>query len=265
MSIQATDWAWGVCTRQDRDSNALLRPSTALVLLRMAWKERDGDALKCPVNTIAADTGLDRSTVMIALRELEGLGLIEVIRRHGSRSEYRFVSGAENRLDLPTSRISRPVGFTDQSEIPTGRIYRQNRSGNPTTPRQYLEAKQQTAQTSPAKRQTPKPRNPRADDPPEAWRHLGALADDGSGNMWPAVNGYFLHLCARDIAEAAHLSPPWQGSWEAMLGWLRDDLDFNRQVLPAIRQVAARPGYKPPDASVRFFDSAVRQFRKQAA
>jgi hypothetical protein len=44
---------------------------------------------------------------------------------------------------------------------------------------------------------------------------------------------------------------------------MRDGIDLHGQILPAIRRVAARAGYRSP-GSLKFFDGAVREQRAAA-
>lgn len=113
-----------------------------------------------------------------------------------------------------------------------------------------------------------RPPSPCANDDAEAWAGIadGVEFDKRVGRNRPVVNNWFIDVYARDVCEAAGLPQTWRGDWSPLVGWLRDDIDFdgNANIVSAIRRVAARPGYQPP-ASLAYFDAAVRGPRPVAA
>ena len=86
MSIDATRWAW----RQE------VAPTRKLVLLSLADRADEQHACYPYVSRLERDTGLNRETVMSAVRELEQLGLLMVERQKGRGNRYRLV-GVEDR------------------------------------------------------------------------------------------------------------------------------------------------------------------------
>ncbi|MDE2240420.1 MAG: hypothetical protein KGJ73_10930 [Rhodospirillales bacterium] len=110
-----------------------------------------------------------------------------------------------------------------------------------------------------------KPPMPCRGDPPDAWKHLAPLEADGDGPKRAAAGGYFLDTAAELVCEAAQIRDEhWRGDWRPLIAWLRDNIDLHAVIIPAIRQVAARPNYRVP-ASLQYFDRAVRQAHASAA
>lgn len=94
MSWPATFHVWSASPRD-------LRSSEKLVLACIAWRV-NGDRGDCrsawvSVATMAEETGLDRKTVMSALRTLERRDLVSVERRAGATSICRILGGFEPR------------------------------------------------------------------------------------------------------------------------------------------------------------------------
>ncbi len=103
------------------------------------------------------------------------------------------------------------------------------------------------------------PPMPLRGDPPDAWKHLGKIEPDFQGVPRAQRGGYFVDDAAEMICEAAKIREErWRGDWRPMLEWLDAGLDLHDAILPAIRQVAARSGYKPP-GTLKYFDAAIRQ------
>lgn len=113
-----------------------------------------------------------------------------------------------------------------------------------------------------------RPLSPCANDDAEAWTGIadGIEFDKRKGRNRPVVGGYFIDGYARDVCEAAGLPQTWRGDWSPLVRWLRDDIDGDGSphIVMAIRDVASRPGYRPP-ASLAYFDAAVRKTRPAAA
>lgn len=103
------------------------------------------------------------------------------------------------------------------------------------------------------------PRNPCRNSPPGAWYPLcdSREIDSQTGIVRGVVGGYYLDLIADEVCYAAQMRPDWGGDWTPLIAWLRDGIDPNAVIAPAIREIAKRPGYRPP-ASLRYFDNAVR-------
>lgn len=92
MSLDATRWAW----RQDS-----VRSSDKFVLLSLA--DRADEAHRCypSIQRLAADTLLDRKTVMAALTRLETAGLLRSEKRLGQGNFYTLL-GVEDRHQTST-------------------------------------------------------------------------------------------------------------------------------------------------------------------
>lgn len=102
------------------------------------------------------------------------------------------------------------------------------------------------------------PRNPCRSSPPGAWYPLCDSREiDQNGTVRGVVGGFYLDLIADEVCYAAQMRPDWGGDWTPLIGWLRDGIDPNVVIAPAIREVAKRSGYRAP-ASLRYFDNAVR-------
>jgi hypothetical protein len=101
---------------------------------------------------------------------------------------------------------------------------------------------------------------PARGDPPQAWAPFAETwSIDDTGHRQPSVNGWQINVAADLVCEAARINDAnWRGDWRPLIAWLRDGADLHDHVLPAIKRIAARPNYRPP-ASLRYFDSAVRQ------
>jgi hypothetical protein len=82
MSFTATRWAWSQPTG---------RSSSKLVLLALADRADDAGMAYPSIATLAADTDLDRKTVMPALAHLERLGLVVCARGVGKSTRYQLI------------------------------------------------------------------------------------------------------------------------------------------------------------------------------
>ena len=102
-------------------------------------------------------------------------------------------------------------------------------------------------------------RGPTPNDAPDAWAsyadRVGPDTDQPDGPVHAWCAGWAIDVIAGKICDAAGLAWTFD-DWQQLESWLRDDLGDDR-ILPAIRRMAARPGYQPP-GSLRFFDKAVR-------
>ena len=100
---------------------------------------------------------------------------------------------------------------------------------------------------------------PRIGESPERWMHLGEKAGlDDDGTRHPMVNGYFLDIVAEALCQAAKINTAtWRGDWRPLIAWLKADIPSDL-IIETVRQIAARPGYKPP-ASLAYFDKPIRE------
>ena len=102
MSFAATRWAW---------SQATGRSSSKLVLLALADRADEGGHAYPSIATLAADTDLDRKTVMPALVHLEALGLIVCDRGAGKSTRYQLNLTAVTTATQPVPKTG-PVAKT---------------------------------------------------------------------------------------------------------------------------------------------------------
>lgn len=64
------------------------------------------------------------------------------------------------------------------------------------------------------------------------------------------------------VLEAAGIDPTrWLGTWANAENWLRAGYSLDDDILPAIREIAARPGYSPP-GSLNYFTAAIAKYRQ---
>ena len=122
------------------------------------------------------------------------------------------------------------------------------------------ESKLATSDSSPPARD-PTPIMPALSDPLHRWAHLSPNAEVGDdAKVHPVVGGYYLDEICRLVCEAAGINDAhFRGDWRPIIAWLQDRIDPHDVVLPAIRDVAGRPGYQPSlIRSFRYFDQAVR-------
>jgi hypothetical protein len=106
MSVDATKWAWSLT----------IPPTRKIVLLSMA--DRAGETHVCwpSIARLEADTCLDRKTILAAISELEGMGLVVVSRSLGNGNSYRLVgvNGRENEAQkTPKKELKKPLQNTD--------------------------------------------------------------------------------------------------------------------------------------------------------
>lgn len=94
---------------------------------------------------------------------------------------------------------------------------------------------------------------------PEQWAPLAEKWETSEldGIRHPYVGGYHLDTAAQLVAAATGVV---RTDWRPLAAWLSADLDLHEQILPALKAVAARPGYKPP-RFLSYFDAAVRERR----
>lgn len=104
-----------------------------------------------------------------------------------------------------------------------------------------------------------------ASAPPDAWAPLAdkmSLSDDGS--MHPEAASIFLDRTALEICEITGLDPNEpRGDWPVMVAWAREGLFdmpgamWQEYLLPELRRICARPGYKPP-GGLAYFTPALK-------
>lgn len=81
MSVDATRWAWSL----------EIKPTAKLVLLSMADRAGEGHECWPSITRLISDTCLDRKTVISAIKELESLGFLRVLRVNGNGNKYQLV------------------------------------------------------------------------------------------------------------------------------------------------------------------------------
>ena len=107
---------------------------------------------------------------------------------------------------------------------------------------------------------------PSRSDPPDRWLHLSETREvDDRGRTHATIRGHSISNIAELVCEAAGINDAnWRGTWKPLIAWLQDGLDPWDDIVPAVKRVACRSGYRPP-ASLQFFDAAVREQRSVAA
>jgi hypothetical protein len=105
-------------------------------------------------------------------------------------------------------------------------------------------------------------RMPCRGDPPSEWLQLvpdRGVHDDGATHA--VVGGYSLSIAAEAVCDAAGINDAhWRGDWQFIIAWMADGFDLHERILPVIRQVASRPGYRPA-TKLKYFDGAIREQR----
>jgi hypothetical protein len=92
------------------------------------------------------------------------------------------------------------------------------------------------------------------------------LTDCGDGRQAAAINGFEVELLGTNIAEAASLPSEWRGSWDALGGWLRNEVEITAETLAAVSRQAARMRSKGETInSIKVFDTVVRGAARVAA
>lgn len=117
---------------------------------------------------------------------------------------------------------------------------------------------------------TPEP----AHDPNDSWG-VDALCADllarGEGkhekDQYGILRVAYLDRCyvdelAREVARLARMHRDMRPDWQVLLGWVRDGIG-GRDILAAVKRIAALPDYRP-SASLKRFDSTVRAKRGAA-
>lgn len=104
--------------------------------------------------------------------------------------------------------------------------------------------------------------NPTLNDPPSAWFGIADKTEiDRGGIERPVVAGSYLDVVAEQVCRLADINAFSQPiDWQPLIGWLRDDIDPETQIYPAIKRIATRRGYAPP-RFLSYFDNAVRAER----
>jgi hypothetical protein len=99
-----------------------------------------------------------------------------------------------------------------------------------------------------------------------ACQHDAKLTDCGDGRQAAAINGFEVELLGTNIAEAASLPSEWRGSWDALGGWLRNEVEITAETLAAVSRQAARMRSKGETInSIKVFDTVVRGAARVAA
>ena len=95
MSNAALTWAWGIEN---------ISPAAKLVLIRLA--DRANEDAKCwpSISGLADECGLDRSTVIRAVKSLEEHKLISGVHVHGKKTDYRLHIGTRRKKQLVAPR-----------------------------------------------------------------------------------------------------------------------------------------------------------------
>lgn len=99
-----------------------------------------------------------------------------------------------------------------------------------------------------------------ANAPPEAWLPLAdkmGVGDDKSSH--PEIGGAFIDLYAQEICAIVGFDPNEpRGDWHVLAEWMREGLcderaaTWNEYLIPELKRLCARPGYKPPGGLAYF-------------
>ena len=104
---------------------------------------------------------------------------------------------------------------------------------------------------------------PTLNDEPDAWFHLAEKREvsNDDGKLHATLGGWYVDVAATLVCEASRMDGYTAGmDWRPMLAWLADGFDLHGQILPAIKDIAARSSYKPP-RFLSYFDNAIRAQR----
>lgn len=123
MSLDATRWAWGA------PMPAHTPASRKFVLLALADRANDNKQSWPSIRRIAADTLLDRKTVLEAVNDLERLGLLHIKKVKGRGSVYTLNTSPKTGTGTETGTSTK--SGTTPVPIPAPHQYR-NRDTEPT-------------------------------------------------------------------------------------------------------------------------------------
>ncbi len=218
--------------------------------------------------------GADNKTVGRMLKELEDAAVFSrtdkgvIFSRRMVRDHRKSLAGKEaiaRRWGETT-----PIGNEDRA--PNSRPIRSDGRSEDRKPITHARARSRTRSQSPDSKQqreldgvscpSTSTRMPRRGDPPSEWLQLvpdRGTHDDGATHA--VVGGYSLSIAAEALCEAAGINDAhWRGDWQILIAWMAGGFDLHERILPVIRQVASRPGYRPP-TKLKYFDAAVREQR----
>ena len=103
---------------------------------------------------------------------------------------------------------------------------------------------------------------PTLNSTPDEWLVIAdGLGKDRDGDVRPVVGGSCIDIIAFEICQAAGINGFKPGiDWMPLVGWLREGLDGNRQIVPAVKKaVAGNRNYTPPH-SLNYFEAPIRAF-----
>lgn len=219
--------------------------------------------------------GSDAATVTAALDELEAAGVFSLTADGviWSRRMVRDAEKSEEGREWVKKRWP-----SDDREPPPGRDTAKGKTRQPTrdpnrgpnrspTATPNTQKPESRVQSLDSARDSRTPREnapssdmPALDDPPHCWLHMGDKWEvDGEMVRRAVVAGEYLDLAARRVCEAARTTDPrWRGDWGTLVAWLKDGLDLDTVILPAIKRVVSRPAFRGA-STLRYFDPAVRE------
>ncbi len=221
------------------------------------------------VDHIAKQVGSDVKTVRAAIAELEQWRVLSRTA-DGTIFSRRMVKDAEKaeadfRNGKGGGNPTLKGGDNPQGELPVkGGVNPPAHDGDNPMDNGGDKAQRPEARVRERKQATrASPLMPTLNDEPAAWLHLTPTSevsrDDGKPHA--TAGGWYVDAAAALVCEAARMDGHTPGmDWRPMLGWLAEGLDLHAQILPAIRDIAARPTYKPP-RFLSYFDHAIRTQR----
>lgn len=135
-----------------------------------------------------------------------------------------------------------------------------------TTNNQYSNSSSSSTLHRDSPAREPTPAMPAVTDPAHRWAFLADKEEiDDRMVRRPICAGWCLDIVCQDIAQALGVTDPrWRTDWWPVVRWLKDGLNPNKIILPAIRDVMARPNRPEQIRSLAYFDQAVRGYRRAA-
>lgn len=105
-----------------------------------------------------------------------------------------------------------------------------------------------------------------ASAPPDAWKPLAQKMSEGDdGTLHPEAHTIFLDFTAMDICAITGLDPDEpRADWPVMIEWARagmfemKDSPWKEYLLPELRRICAKPGYKTP-GGLAYFTPALQR------
>ncbi len=137
-----------------------------------------------------------------------------------------------------------------------------NQGGYPLEAEAEAEFKKQEAEPAASSfSRSSRAKMPRRSDPAHLWADFAEKWEvDEKMVKRPVLAGFHFDIVCEAACEAARIPDSgWRGDWHTVAQWLRDGL-LSDHIIAAIKNVAERPRYQPPN-SLFYFDRPVRDYR----